>query len=667
MPAGQMRGDPTLSSISSISESSPEDKLRKAILYLAGRCDGARKRDGAGFNKYDAERGHALAEKLGAGEDLTRQEVRIAQRMLGKYRRQLAEAGIDVEDILAPGAGGADTEVGKQTQGARLIELVHEADVRLFHTPDGEPWAFLPVQSDDDLHLESWPIRSKPFRRWLCGRFYNEVGKPPGAQAVQDALAVIEGEAAFDSPVAPVFTRVAPLEKHIVLDLGSANWQQVEIAPDGWHVSLGFTPKRAFRRGRSLAPLPTPERGGNLRELRQFLNVASEHDWILVVAWLVAAFRPTGPYPALALTGEQGSGKSTTARVLRALLDPSKAPLRTIPRDERDLMITATHNWVIAFDNLSGIPIWLSDALSRLATGGGLATRELYENEQEFILEATRPVIVNGIDDLIVRYDLLDRAVLVACPPITEESRRPEEEFWREFEEARPRILGALLDAVCEGLRNIENVKLSRLPRMADFAKWVVACEPALPWAAGAFMEAYAGNRAEAVDLALEADVVATAIRKLLAEHDIWRGTATELLEVLADHITEKQRNSKVWPKTPHTLAGRVRRAATFLRTVGVEVEFGREGKRGTRTIILRQRKQRTVSTVSEPTNDLLEAISLADDEADAKRQADASADSASAPASALRTCSECMADATDEADDVWSTLSSGEDDEEVF
>jgi hypothetical protein len=37
--------------------------------------------------------------------------------------------------------------------------------------------------------------------------------------------------------------------------------------------------------------------------------------------------------------------------------------------------------------------------------------------------------------------------------PIAEWQRRPEHALWREFELARPQILGALLDAAAEGLR----------------------------------------------------------------------------------------------------------------------------------------------------------------------------------------------------------------------
>lgn len=273
----------------------------------------------------------------------------------------------------------------------------------------------------------------------------------------------------------------------------------MEITPNGWQVVAD--PPVKFRRAKGVLALPCPVVGGSIDELRAFVNVPDEASWRLLVAWLVAAMRPIGPYPVLFLQGEQGSAKTTTARVLRAMVDLNTAPLRTIPREERDLMIAANNGWVIAFDNLWGIPVWLSDAICRISTGSGFGTRTLYEDDQETIFAACRPVVANGIDELASRHDLFDRAIILNLPPIPEQDRIDELTFWREFEEARPRILGALLDAVAAGLRNIENVKLERLPRMADFAKWVTACEEVLPWPAGGFMEAYMGNRAEAVEL----------------------------------------------------------------------------------------------------------------------------------------------------------------------
>src|SRR5262249_30016053 len=153
------------------------------------------------------------------------------------------------------------------------------------------------------------------------------------------------------------------------------------------------------------------------------------------------------------------------------------ALLRAQPKEVRDLVITVNNAWILGFDNLSWLPDWLSDAMCRLRMGEGFATRSLYENDQESIFCGSRPITVNGIGEVITKGDLLDRALLITCPPISEKRRKTEEEFWYEFATAHGRLLGAVLDAVSLGIKRLSGVVLDSHPRMADFAKWAVACE----------------------------------------------------------------------------------------------------------------------------------------------------------------------------------------------
>src|SRR6516164_2177590 len=215
------------------------------------------------------------------------------------------------------------------------------------------------------------------------------------------------------------------------------------------------------------------------RSPRSFLNLPMPDEFVLVVAWLLAALQRGGPYPVLVIAGEQGSAKTMLTKILRALIDPNAAPTRAPPREERDLMIAANNGHVLAYDNLSSLPSWLSDALCRLASGGSLAIRRLYTDCDEVLFQAARPAVLNGIEDVVCRPDLADRAIFLALGPIADECRRTERQLWREFEVVRPRILGALLDAAAHGLRRLSQVRLERSPRMADFALWATACETA--------------------------------------------------------------------------------------------------------------------------------------------------------------------------------------------
>ena len=168
------------------------------------------------------------------------------------------------------------------------------------------------------------------------------------------------------------------------------------------------------------------------------------------------------------------------------------------------------------------------------------------------LFKAARPTLLNGIEDVIGRSDLADRAIFLALGPIAEEQRRSETELWREFELARPRILGALLDAVVDGLRTVASTQLTRLPRMADFALWATACERNL-WPAGTFTRAYTANRETAVEGMVDSNPIAGCVRDFMIERSSWTGSAADLLRISVERAGQVGDNIG-WPKNPRTL-----------------------------------------------------------------------------------------------------------------
>jgi hypothetical protein len=450
----------------------------------------------------------------------------------------------------------------------------------LFHTPIGIAFADVVING----HRQTWPIRSKRFRAWLRRRYYQETGEPLNTACITSALDLLEARAQFDGPERSVHVRVAEHGGNIYLDLADESWRAVEIGAAGWRV-IGSPPVR-FRRPAGMLPLPVPEPGGSINALLPLLNLANHNDLVLIVAWLLAALRPRGPYPLLAVSGEQGSAKTVFSKLLKALIDPNLAPVRSLAREERDLMIAANHSHLLAFDNLSDLPASLSDAFCRLASGGSFAVRQLYTDDDEVLFQAARPILLNSIEEVIHRPDLADRAIFVTLAPIPPEQRRTEQDLWREFEVARPFVLGALLTALAHGLRELPRVRAEKLPRMADFALWAAACETAF-WPARTFAGAYEATRKAAIESVIDNDPVATRVREILASREAWTGTASDLLQASADVAANggAGRGSEDWPRSPRLLAGRLRRAQPFLRATGIEVTFSREGRAGNRII----------------------------------------------------------------------------------
>jgi hypothetical protein len=487
-------------------------------------------------------------------------------------------------------------DTGRRSQADLVAELA--VDVELFHTPGSEGEAFASIMVRG--HRETWPVKSSAFRQWLSHQYWKRWNKAPNSQAMTDGLSVVKGRALFDSPEQNIHIRICRLGNSIWLDLCNDTWQAVEITTEGWLVH-DHPPVRFVRR-KGMLPLTTPLHGGSISELRPFVNMPDEPTWVLYVSWLVAAFRPGRPFVVLVVNGEQGSAKSTAGRVARLLIDPNKTPLRRPPKEDRDLMIAANNSWIVAYDNLSGLPPWLSDSLCSLATGGGFATRELYTDDEEKLFDAIRPVILNGISDVATRADLLDRSINLFLPSIPEEERRDEESFWPEFEAVRPNVLGALLDAVSTALQNERGVKLPFAPRMADFARWATAAEPAFGWETGTVLRAYSDNRGDTTYAAIESAIIGPPILGLMHCRDHWHGTAKELLTELEDHHTdEKTRNNKDWPKSPRKLGGELRRLAPDLRRVGISVIIGAHTRRGTPIALENTRKRSSQPSPSSP------------------------------------------------------------------
>jgi hypothetical protein len=501
------------------------------------------------------------------------------------------------------GTSGEDGNENKSVRGSAATRLVRLADnFAFFHDPQDRPFVRLEING----HMEVWPVESSKFRKLLARTFYKHTGRAINRNAIADAITTLAGRACHDSPEESVFLRVAPQSENILIDLCDAEWRVVEVTPNGWQV-IEKSPV-AFVRTGSMQSLPEPMRGGSINGLWDLLNV-TEAQRPLVAGALLNAFHPHGPYFVLNFVGEQGTAKSCAARISRQLVDPNENPLRSPPKEERDLLAQAASNRCVALDNLSSLPPWLSDALCRLATGGGHSARTLYTDLEEISLAVKRPVILNGIEDVATRPDLAERVLQIELETIPDEKRISEKDLWGEFEKQRSVIFSALLDALVCALRELPNVTLNSLPRMADAALWATAGETAFGFKRGAFMAAYQKNLDESAITSVESSLVGLAIVRLFENKeteaeteaelipgeqkkqkepvDQWQGETSELLEALSLLVTEKEARDNHWPKNPRALGHALRRLAPALRRAG----FGLERVRANRRILILTKK----------------------------------------------------------------------------
>jgi len=532
---------------------------------------------------FEPAEGKDISDHLAAGKALG--ELVKVEREPAKVKPEREVTTLTVEDILK--AAGVDDAGGIESPkdllaalkgGAkvadRLVEMVREAGVQLFHDENRIAYAMVEI----DGHTETHRVASREFSLYVRQLYHEQAESVLPTQARKDAEGLLEAQAVFEGVTLPVHMRVAGDSGAIYVDLGDDQWRAIRITAQGWEV-LAQHPVR-FRRTGGMAPLPTPLPGGSLDELCNLLNLEADTDRRLVIAWLLGAARPGAPYAVLELTGEEGTAKSTAAKALRAMIDPSSTPLRRCPTKSDDLFVSANASWVAAFDNVSGVQQWLSDDLCRLATGGGQSKRELFTDEGEHLIDVRRPVILNGIEEIATKGDLLRRTLRVELPLIEEEGRLTEDEFWADFNGIHPRLLGALCDALSCALRRVGGVKIERKPSMADLALWVTAAEPALGWADGAFLDAYEGRRNEAHEIVIESELAGPHIRRLCDAG--FEGVAGAMLAELDEMVDGNTRRRTEWPKSPQGLVGVLKRLSPALRKLGFTVDHGRHTALGT-------------------------------------------------------------------------------------
>lgn len=493
----------------------------------------------------------------------------------------------DYREAIAPKAKATKAEKAEETPkeerksaGDRLLEIAKAAIY--FHTSDKVAYADIYI----DGNRRTYAIRSKAFRLWLSSQYLESTEKGIGAQTLQDTLSTLEAIAIFRGETREVHLRTAEHQGKIYLDLGTEDWQAMEVDTSGWRVIL--EPPVRFWRPDSLLPLPHPVEGGSLNELKELLNVDGS-SWILIITFLLFCFCPGKTYPVLVISAHRGSGKTAAAEIIKGLIDPGKAALIKLQGDPHKLAVAATRRHLMVYDNVSHISPDQSDDLCRIATGFGFSTRTLHTTEEETTFELTRPQIITAIDALVTRDDLADRVLMAQLPEIPEDKRLAQAELNAKVEAARPRILGALLTALSQTLAQLPHTKPKSLPRMADYALFAIASEKALGLDEGEFRKTLDESREQSRQIVIESSPVGEAIVRLMeATPLVWKGTISQLLKELENHTDDATYRSRYFPKASNQLSRQLKRLIPDLKALGLEVREGiRSNNKETRSIVI--------------------------------------------------------------------------------
>jgi hypothetical protein len=445
-------------------------------------------------------------------------------------------------------------------------------DVEFF--PDSEKTTYMTYPNKNGARITCL-INSGAGKAQIRQKYYAATGKAIKGQALLELIGLYEARALHDDECKEVFLRTTEHNGKIYVDIGDEIGSVVCITTEGWDIIKDCPVK--FLRPKGYKRLPLPDKDGAVTLLRDILGIDPDN-WSLLLAFLISALHPTGPYFHLMVEGEHGSGKSLITYCIKSLLDPATAMKAILPKNERDLMVIANSNRLLSFDNLSQISGVMSDVFCNLATGGGMITRGLYTNAEPFIVNCTRPVIMNGITSMIHRPDLMDRTIPVLLSALPEGSRKPEAALLGAFYEAQPKILGGLYTIISTALRNRDTVDAPTNIRMADCAKWLVAAEPATGLPPGTFIRAIHTSQKEFVAEQMSTNPLALAFLREL-QHRPYEGTVGKLHERL---ITDADYKTKeMIGHTSAHFSSKLKRLKSSLETVGIKFEFGSKKNKG--------------------------------------------------------------------------------------
>jgi hypothetical protein len=503
------------------------------------------------------------------------QKVQTTPEMIERALMRLIMA---IEGLLQ------EDDTGRKSQAVRLIELAEESDAIFFHDQLGD--SYCATKGDGREVLK---VRSRAFRLFLRQLMWQAEEKTPGGQGIEDALGHLDGKAIFQGEEIPLEVRVAWHEGALWYDLGEA---AVKTTKDGWDIVA--EPPILFKRYKANSPQVAPIKDGDIHKFIEFTRVKTKQDQLLLLVELAASFISGFPQVAQLLSGDHGAAKTTLQEFFKSVVDPSIALTLSPPKTVEEFVQQASHHWVLFYDNLSSFPQWLSDGLCKVVTGQGFSKRELYSNDDDILYAFKRVVGLNAITLVVDRADLLDRSLLIHLERVPDNERVGIKEFRAKFEEAKPFILGGIFDVLSKAMAIHPTLKLTSLPRMADFALWGEAISRAMGNKAGTFVKAFDENVASQNEIALEASPIAQAIMDLVGdgEGEIFNGRPVGLLKQLVEiaerlQLDTKSKGSK-WPKDANWLWRRIVEVRPNLMAIGIVAREERgPAPRRERTIVI--------------------------------------------------------------------------------
>jgi hypothetical protein len=471
------------------------------------------------------------------------------------------------------------------------------------------------VDQNSEAHAlvgsEALPISRA--NRWLTELLYDREERAPTNEALLNARRVLDMLAHRSGEIRELHTRAAFHEGAVFYQLRPG--RVVRIDEEGWR--LDPNPPVTFRNMKNLRALPDPREGGKLENLARWVNLKTDRDRRLYLAYVTLVALAHIPRPILLATGVMGAGKSTATRVVKRLMDPTSSEAITI--DRRDFLQKASHCYIMMLDNQNSLPEWALDTLCRLVTGESDSKRVLYTDDEDLIWAMKRGVLLNGINPPSERSDVQDRTLPIELERIDKRKRLPEDDFWMQFAFEVPELLGAVFTALSGALRKRESVQLEERPRLADWGLYAAALYESQGWAVKTFEADWQRVEEAQQQGTLDGSVVAQAVILYMRDKEHVEQPASKLHKLLEDFsetVDLDVRADQGWPKTGRTLWKRIREVTPLLEAYGIKAYRKNDNRMG-RPIVLEKSNGDDEGWKTNNTDDNADDNRHADDNAD--------------------------------------------------
>ena len=496
-----------------------------------------------------------------------------------------------LREMLEPKAALSEEKVEK----AYEVLAKFCTDLPLYTDELDEPYTIIQRKE----RTETVDVNSKDFKDYLTYRYLIETGNSVPRESLQRVVDTFKAKAKFEGVERHKHLRVAHVNKALYYNLANEKGDVLKVTRDS--ISIAAPDEVFFRTTANEAKQVTPDfENADINKLFNHVRM-NEENKLLYVVNVCTAFIPTIAHAILVLQGEKGAAKSSTMTITRQLIDPAKQPKLQLVTKESDFRTTLYANYVASYDNVRGFSKEKSDTFCMTSTGGAIPLRKLYTTNDEVLLDIRRIVVLNGINFSVTEPDLVDRSLIIQLERIPEEERKTEAEVNRKFEQDKPMILGGIFKVLQKAMNIYPSVKLDKLPRLADFAKWGYAIAEAIEEGNGKkFLQAYERNRLVFNDEVIQTHPVSAVITMFMQSKKEWHGPIATLLSEL-DRIAANQRIDmldKRYPKSSSSLSRRLKEVQSNLKDIGITFNIKNVGQHKKITLINRAASTTPIKTV---------------------------------------------------------------------